>query len=480
MFNPFKNTPLFDGSAVVITGGTVAPTILNLPEKTPVNAVAASKVLTIGTNPVESATVTIGGTTYKFRVAVGAGTKAEQTLTFNTELPHDGDTVILGITTYTFKTALTPTANEVLIDADVTTTIDNLVAAVSGGAGAGTKYATGTSDISAMVTPTKATADTFKVVYYVEGTLGNSFDTLGTLTHAAWGDVTLLGGVNPEAANDVLIGADVSGSIDNLVLAINAGAGIGTNYGTGTVVNAYVTGVKTTTSTMTVTNKVKGVIGHSTAIAESLADGSWAGAATFLSGGIDGTVGEANETCSDANYIYHAPVANTIADAYWKKIPLNSTALELTISSGAITPTSTIHTVDTESNAASDDLTTIASGWENQLLLIRADNTARTVVVKSATGNILTGGSDISLDDTNKYLLFLYDILLEKWVVIGGGGVDLTAPGPIGGTTPDEVHCTEIHVPDAADTTLSGAPVVFTIYDEANTPYYFKAYPVKA
>ena len=439
MFNPFKNRPIQDMSAVVITGGTVSPTTFMLPEGTPTNAVVATKVLTVGTNPVESATVSVGATTYRFRAVIGAGTKAEQTLTFNAELPHDGDTVILGSTTYTFKTALTPTAGEVLIDVDVTTTIDNLVAAVDGGAGAGTKYATGTPDIGAVVTPTKPTADTFKVVYYVEGTLGNSFDTLGTLTHAVWGNTTLLGGVNPQAANDVLIGADVSGSLDNLVLAINAGSGIGVQYGTGTVVNGYVTAAKTTAATMTVTNKVKGVIGNLTAIAEGLADGSWAGGATFLSGGVDGTVGAANETCADANFIYHCPVANTIADAYWKKIPLNSPATELTIASGSITPTSTIHTVDTEGGAASDDLTTIAAGWENQLLIIRADNAARTVVVKNATGNILSGGSDINLDDTNKYLLFVYDSILAMWVVIGGSA-DLSSPGTIGGTAPGLIY----------------------------------------
>lgn len=30
-----------------------------------------------------------------------------------------------------------------------------------------------------------------------------------------------------------------------------------------------------------------------------------------------------------------------------------------------------------------------------------------------------------------------------------------------------------------ADTTLSGTPKVFRIYDESNVPYYFKAYPTK-
>jgi hypothetical protein len=53
------------------------------------------------------------------------------------------------------------------------------------------------------------------------------------------------------------------------------------------------------------------------------------------------------------------------------------------------------------------------------MLAIRASHTDRTVVV-TETGNIYCGGSSISLDDTKKYVLFLYDGTLSKWVVVGG------------------------------------------------------------
>ena len=58
------------------------------------------------------------------------------------------------------------------------------------------------------------------------------------------------------------------------------------------------------------------------------------------------------------------------------------------------------------------------------------------------------------------------------------------APGAIGGTTPDTGTFTTVTADkivatnDVADTTLSGTPRVFVIYDGA-TPYYFKAYPTK-
>lgn len=81
---------------------------------------------------------------------------------------------------------------------------------------------------------------------------------------------------------------------------------------------------------------------------------------------------------------------------------------ELTISSGAITVTSSYHTVDTESDAASDDLDTInASLGAGQLLVVKAQNASRTVVVKNGTGNISIG-SDMSLSSLNKSIVLIY------------------------------------------------------------------------
>lgn len=72
---------------------------------------------------------------------------------------------------------------------------------------------------------------------------------------------------------------------------------------------------------------------------------------------------------------------------------------ELTISSGAVTITKSLHYIDTEGDAASDDLDTINGGTEGDILILRAANNSRTVVVKNATGNILCAG-DFSLDNT--------------------------------------------------------------------------------
>jgi|AKVG01.1.fsa_nt_gi hypothetical protein len=94
---------------------------------------------------------------------------------------------------------------------------------------------------------------------------------------------------------------------------------------------------------------------------------------------------------------------------------------ELTISSGSITSTGVYHTVDTESDAASDDLDTITAGSDGQLLIIRPENDGRTVVIKDGTGNIQTPlGNDLTLDSTDKAAVLIYDTAKSVWLVLAG------------------------------------------------------------
>jgi hypothetical protein len=214
-------------------------------------------------------------------------------------------------------------ANDVLIGANAEAAIDNLVLAITGGAGAGTNYGTGTT-ASTQVTASKATASTMTVTALSAGEAGNSIGTTTTATHCSFGAATLTGGEGAQAANDVLIGVNAEATIDNLVAAINHAAGEGTTYGNGTIANTYVSAAKSTSSTMTATAKVKGVSGNLVALAENLTNGSWASGATFLSGGVDGTVGAAREIYADTSYLYITTAANTIADANWRRISLGS------------------------------------------------------------------------------------------------------------------------------------------------------------
>lgn len=94
-------------------------------------------------------------------------------------------------------------------------------------------------------------------------------------------------------------------------------------------------------------------------------------------------------------------------------------ASEATIATGAITYAGAFMDVDTESDAASDDLATINGGFDGAQVVLRAAHADRTVVIKHNTGNILTqDGGDIVLDNTTKRVVAQYDNALSKWVVV--------------------------------------------------------------
>lgn len=85
------------------------------------------------------------------------------------------------------------------------------------------------------------------------------------------------------AANEVKIGTDEDVSRDNLIAAINAAAGAGTLYGTGTVAHANVAASSGGAGVVTVTAKAGGTGGNKYATTETMTNGSW-GAATLTGG----------------------------------------------------------------------------------------------------------------------------------------------------------------------------------------------------
>lgn len=87
------------------------------------------------------------------------------------------------------------------------------------------------------------------------------------------------------AAYDVLIGADVPTTMNNLIAAIIKGTGEGTVYGTGTLANANVTAQLEPTNQMLATALTAGTAGNSIASTTTSAKGSWGGAT--LTGGQD-------------------------------------------------------------------------------------------------------------------------------------------------------------------------------------------------
>lgn len=88
------------------------------------------------------------------------------------------------------------------------------------------------------------------------------------------------------------------------------------------------------------------------------------------------------------------------------KLVLND-ATELTIASGVVTATQSYHVIDTEADAGSDELNTINGGSAGQIIIIRAEDSFRTVVCKDGTGNLQLEG-DMSLDHTSDTLMLIY------------------------------------------------------------------------
>ena len=84
---------------------------------------------------------------------------------------------------------------------------------------------------------------------------------------------------------------------------------------------------------------------------------------------------------------------------------------ELTIASGSVTPTGAEHSIDTESDDATDDLANILQTnlFDGRHLLIRHDTGGRDVTVKHAAGGagqiLLKNNVDYLLDDVEKHLL---------------------------------------------------------------------------
>lgn len=115
-------------------------------------------------------------------------------------------------------------------------------------------------------------------------------------------------------------------------------------------------------------------------------------------------------------------------------------ATEYTIAAGVITPEKGFIKIDTEGNAAADDLDTITPGanvGEGSILVCRAENVARVVTLKDGSGNLLLQG-DCALDATDKTITLIYDGTNWREIARSGGvvvGSWTPAIGGVGGAS---------------------------------------------
>lgn len=278
-----------------------------------------------------------------------AGVRAESVLTVNTVL--DGQVFVIGAKTYRAKT-VPDQAYDIALGANDEAFIVNAKKAVNAsGVGDGTDYFAGTL-INADVVATTINATTMKVVGRVTGTSKNAIVTTGTESTLVWADTTLGGGTGASNAgiaghtvtvdsivytivtdlsesvgavavpNEVLYGSSDATALDNLLLAINAGATEGTNYSTGTEQPTSVTATTNTNTTQKIEAVTAGVSGDDTCAVSATGGFAWDEA--NVHDGVDGTVAKKGQQYINASYIYTAVEANTITGKNWRRVSLGT------------------------------------------------------------------------------------------------------------------------------------------------------------
>jgi hypothetical protein len=298
--------------------GTLDPGANNdVAEGTPINAVNASKLLTLTGVVKHGETITIqnpnavGADVYEFLadeaqkktldayipvdISAHAG-KSAGSLTVDTK-PTSGDTMTIGTKVYTFVPVGTATADgEISIGADLAGAQANIIAAING--------TDGVNDPNPFASAGAFAANVSVITALVGGVSGDDIVTTETFTAAS----------NVFAAAKLANGSDCSAAnaITALVTAVTASdtQGVGATDGNG--------------DTVLFTADTAGVIGNDIEIGETLANGAFAEAAIKLSGGVDGTVGTKLHSMLDDSYLYYCVADNTIADKNWRRISLGS------------------------------------------------------------------------------------------------------------------------------------------------------------
>lgn len=199
-------------------------------------------------------TTLIGNTTYTYKTAL-TETAASTTLTIS-GTPSDGDIVSIGGYAYTFRTTLTnggTTPGEVHIGGSAANSCTNIGYAIANTGGTvGTDYGSGNTANTAVTvgTVSSSTVALTASVSLTNATQGNQIQTsVITGTNEAFTGAFFAGGVNA-VANQVLIGGSVTNQLANLKSAINGTTGMGTAYSTGTAAHTQVVASTKTSTTL--------------------------------------------------------------------------------------------------------------------------------------------------------------------------------------------------------------------------------------
>ena len=136
----------------------------------------------------------------------GVGVVATGILTFGANAA-DLKIVTIDSKVYTFDdTTLDDVDGHVLIGATAEASLDNLIAAITLGAGAGSTYAASMT-IHPTVTAVAGAGDTMDASAKVTGTGNNTIVSTTDVASATWSNATLLGGLNAYVVDDILAAA---------------------------------------------------------------------------------------------------------------------------------------------------------------------------------------------------------------------------------------------------------------------------------
>lgn len=272
--------------------------------------ILATGTLTLVANPSDGDTVTIGPAgdtqTWMFKTTLSENVKATGTLVAAAGPPvgpPNGATVTIGDRTYTASDPFVDLPNNVLSDntlGSILDFLDNLTAAINGGAGAGTLYGSGT--VAHEEVTAASPSDDMVVTAIDGGTDANSIATSisGSMTgYAAWALPYLSGGL-AAVADQVFIGVSASASIDNLIAAINESGTEGTNYSTGTDESDYVTAAAGVGDTMVASSLTGGTAANSITTTETFTNAGNVWGAGTLSGGLAAVAYEVQRGASSA------------------------------------------------------------------------------------------------------------------------------------------------------------------------------------
>jgi len=235
----------------------------------------------------------------------------------------EGNVMVIGTRTYTFKTALTGAVDEILVGATLTATLLNAKNAINATAGVGmlgVTYGFGTT-VNTQVRCVASDATTLTVRGIVPGTSLNTVATTGTALRTVWADTTLGGGTGasdpgvttanstvtigttvytqvdalsetygaPAVAYQFLRGASEATMLDNLKLAVNASGTAGTQYSTGTLVHPDVIATTNADTTQVIRTRTIGTAAQTTvlnaiATTETMANTAWT--STTMAGAV--------------------------------------------------------------------------------------------------------------------------------------------------------------------------------------------------